>query len=71
MQAALDATLDVSNLAATALTHQSELGSGIGVGRSLITRIERRDATDRILISFAAAVFALVVACIWKARVWG
>ena len=40
-------------------------------GRTLITRIERRDTTDRILIGFAAAVFVLIVAYIWKTRVLG
>ena len=40
-------------------------------GRTLITRIERRDTTDRILIGFAATVFVLIVAYIWKTRMLG
>lgn len=71
MQAALEVTQDVSQLSKDAINQHGELGSAIGIGRSLATRLERRDTTDRILISFATAVFFLIVAYIWKSRIWG
>lgn len=71
MQAALEVTQEVSHLAKDAINQHGELDSVIGAGRSLITRLERRDTTDRILIGFATAVFFLIVAYIWKSRMWG
>ncbi len=71
MQAALEVTQEVSQLANDAIGHHGELAAGIQTGRSLITRLERRDMTDRLLIGFATAVFFLIVAYIWKTRTIG
>lgn len=71
MQAALETTQDVSQLANDAIDKHGDLDSAISTGRSLVTRLERRDTTDRILIWFATAVFMLIVAYIWKSRLWG
>ncbi|KAI9138574.1 hypothetical protein BKA69DRAFT_763670 [Paraphysoderma sedebokerense] len=39
--------------------------------KNLITKLEQRDWTDKLLIFFAIAVFVLVVLYILKKRVWG
>ena len=71
MQAALEVTQEVSQLTKDAMNQHGELDSVISTGRSLVTRLERRDTTDRLLIGFASAVFMLIVAYIWKTRLWG
>ena len=71
MQAALQVTQEVSQLTHDAITQHGELGSGIQTGRSLVTRLERRDTTDRLLIIAATSVFFLIVAYVWKTRILG
>lgn len=71
MLAALEVTQDVSQLARDAIVQHGALGAGVQTGRALVTRLERRDTTDRVLILAATSVFFLIVAYIWKARMVG
>ena len=71
MQAAREEVEQVSGLMREASQEHQNLQGHLGVGRGLVTRLERRDFTDKMLIGFATAVFFLIVAYITKQRMWG
>ena len=71
MQAAREATDETSDLMRDAAMRHEELSGQLGIGQGLVTRLERREMTDRILIGFATAVFFLIVLYVLKQRMWG
>lgn len=71
MQAARSEVDDVSGLMRDAAAQHKDLEGHLGIGRGLVTRLERREWTDRMLIGFATAVFFLIVLYILQQRLWG
>lgn len=61
----------VSGLMGEAADRHRELSGGLAVGHALVGRMARRDLTDRLLIAFAVAVFACIVAYVFKQRTVG
>jgi hypothetical protein len=68
MHAAKLETDVVSDLIKGATTQSHELQGGLSIGRGLITRLERRDFTDRVVIGFAFAIFVIVCGYIFKGK---
>lgn len=62
MQAARLETEETSKLQEDALQQHRSLEGGVQTGRRLVTRLARREQTDKMLLAFATAVFFLVVA---------
>ncbi len=66
MEAARETTQQVSELIGGAVGQSRELQGGLATGRGLISRLERRDFTDRLVIGFAFAIFVVVCGYILK-----
>lgn len=51
-------------------TEYQQLGSIVGTAQKLITKLNQRDLTDKLLIGFGLLVYILVVLYIVKQRLW-